>query len=114
MQISSNYQLNFKSGYIDKNARKVLSDRLPSGQFDIFIQKFTSKHKGNDYSIKLGTGVTMNNGLDACITYDKENFRYMEEGLFSSIFSHPVSFMKKINKQIIEDLKSIGLKGHIS
>lgn len=114
MQISNNYQPNFKASYIDRKAYKALSDRLPSGQFDKFIQKFTNRHKGNDYKIELGTGVALDNRLDACITYDKNNFRYIEEGVFSSIFAHPVRFMKKINKQIIKDLTSIALKGHIS
>lgn len=113
MQINNNYQPNFRSGYIDKKACIALSDRLPSGQFDKFIQKFTSKHKGNDYKIKLGTSVTHENRLDACITYDKNNFRYIEEGLLASIFTNPVRFMKRINKQIIKDLKSICSKGHI-
>ena len=114
MQISNNYQPNFRSGHIDKKACKALSERLPSGQFDKFIQKFTNKHKGKDYNIELGTGVALDNRLDACITYDENNFRYIEEGVFSSIFTHPVRFMKRINKQIIKDLKSICLKGHIS
>ena len=54
MQIINNYQPNFRSGHIDKKACKALSERLPSGQFDVFIQKFTNKHKGKDYKIELG------------------------------------------------------------
>ena len=113
MQINNNCQPNFKSAYISSNAYKALSKRLPSSQFDKFIQKFINKHKGNEYKIELDTGIKMDNGLDVCITYDKNNFRYIEEGVFASIFAHPVRFMKKINKQIIKDLMSIALKGNI-
>ena len=55
MQITNNYQPNFKSGKIGKKALLALSDRLPSGQFDVFVNKFNKKHEGSAYKILLDT-----------------------------------------------------------
>jgi len=113
MQISNNYQPNFMGGKIDKQGLEVLSHRLPSGQFQKFIDRFEARHKDYGYKITLGAGVGIKDRLDAMIHYGKDHFRYLEEGVISSIFSSPKKFMKRINRQISKDITSIASKGHV-
>ena len=107
-----NYQTNFKSGKIDADALKILRSRLPKEQYQKFVERFKSRHEGSEYRIVLGAGVCIKNGLDAMIEYGKNHFRYLEEGVLSSLLN-PKVFMNKINRQIDKDVVSIGLKGHI-
>lgn len=115
MKITNNYQpnYNFKSGMIDAEGLKILRSRLPKEQCQKFVDRFKSRHEGSDYKILLGKGVRFKHGLDAMIEYGKNHFRYLEEGVLSSLLN-PKVFMNKINRQIDKDVVSIGLKGHIS
>lgn len=113
MQISNNYQPNFRAGKVDANGLKVLSSRLPKEQFQKFVDRFKSRHSDPEYSIVLGEGARIKNGLDAMIMYGKKHFRYIEEGVLSS-WLNPKVFMNKINRQIDKDIISIAKDGHIS
>ena len=113
MQITNNYQPNFRAARIDKDAIEVLSKRLKPEELQPFINKFMKKHDSAEYDIVLGALSKDKFQLDACITYDKENFRHISEGIFSSLLRKPKSFMKKINRMMGEDVVSIGIKGRI-
>ncbi len=107
-----NYQTSFKAGRIDPAALKILRSRLPKEQYQKFVERFKTRHDDSEYNIILGAGVGLKNGLDAMIEYGKNHFRYIEEGILSSMLN-PKVFMNKINRQIDKDVVSIGLKGHI-
>ena len=113
MQISNNYQLNFRAGRIDADGLKVLRSRLPEEQIQKFVDRFKSRHSDPQYNIVLGKDPITENGLDAMIMYGKAHFRYMEESIISSCFN-PKIFMKKINRQIDKDVISIAKNGYIS
>lgn len=116
MQITNNYQPNFKSGRVDKAGQRLLSKRLKAGELDKFIDRFVKTHEGTSYNVVLGAirrTPSKFDTLDACITYDKTHFRHLEEGIISGVFLHPKSFMVKLNNQIRKDLISIATNGHI-
>ncbi len=113
MQVNNNYQPNFRAGKITTGGQIVLSKRLPSGQFQKFVDRFVQRHKGSDYQITLGAGVGMKNRLDAMIDYGDKNFRYLEEGVLSTLFASPKLFMKYINRQIDKDVLSIAKRGYL-
>ncbi len=113
MQVNNNYQPTFRAGKITNSGLKVLSNRLPSGQFQKFVDRFVQRHKGSDYQITLGAGVNIKNRLDAMIDYGNKNFRYIEEGILSSLLTSPKRFMNKINRQIDKDVLSIAERGYL-
>lgn len=101
----NNYQPNFKSASFDKNALKVISDRVPAGQFDSIIESFKNKYKDSKFDIIIGVLPEKHKRLDAMISYNvkslNENeifFRHIEEGFFKSFFSSPKNFLKKVSQ----------------
>ena len=113
MRITNNYQTNFRAATIDAEAMKVLAKRLKPEELKPFIKRFMERHNSDEYDIVLGALSKFKPQLDACITYDKEHFRHISEGLFSSFFRKPKTFMNKVNRTMDEDVVSIGTKGHI-
>ena len=105
MQISNNYQPNFKSGKITKNANELLSKRMKSGEFIAFQDEFSKLYKNSKFSVLIDTADTDKTRLDAMISYNNnkkipENdafFRYIEEGLWASIFRSPKKFFEKVH-----------------
>ena len=71
---------------------------------------FYEKYKDSQFSIVVGTA-EQNKRLDAAISFNTNQqekdkgtfFRYIEEGLFSSIFRSPKKFFEKIDKIFQEE-----------
>lgn len=104
MEIRNNYQPNFKSVYITKNAHEILSNRLSSGEYVKLKDEFINKFKDSKLFVKLDALNQDSHRLDAIISYNIGNtnpkvddyFDYLEESTFASIFKSPAKFIQKI------------------
>ena len=104
MEISNNYQPNFKSAYITKEAHSILSHRMSSGNYVKLKDEFLNKFKDSDFYIKLDGTSKDSRRLDAIICYNDakrnpnadEFFEYLEEGALASIFRSPAKFIERI------------------
>jgi hypothetical protein len=100
MEITNNYQPNFKSACITKQAKELLNLRLNAEKCSDLQENFLNKFKDSKIAIKLDTTDKNSSRLDATMSYrqgkDNEFFEYIEESSFASIFRSPAKFIEKI------------------
>jgi hypothetical protein len=104
MQINNN-QPSFRAANFDKYALKMISDRVPAGQFDTIVNSFKDKYKDSEFDILIGMLPGKLKRLDAMISYNcngiKEDkgrfFQHIEEGIFKRFFSSPKKFLERVS-----------------
>lgn len=109
MQITNNNGTSFKAAYIEKCAKLIAQKRMFNSNYAKLEKEFLEKYKDSEFTITVGAA-EKEKRLDAIISYningkDKNRgtfFRYLEEGIFSSLFRSPKKFFSKIDRVYAE------------
>lgn len=118
MQVNNNYQFGFRAAQFTPRALRALSERVPSGQFDIVKDRFLKMYEKSPLAIVVDTVTEDAVRLSARIEEIKPANKYsaerdyVEESIFSSTFCNPKKFLKKLCENI--DKKEIKISGNLS
>ena len=93
-------QQSFGAMTISANALKVMSDRMPSGQFCDISENLIKMYKKSPFNILLYTRNDKSKFLNAMVTFENDILIQREEPLLDRIFKNPKKFLESLCDEI--------------
>lgn len=103
MQVTNNYQPNFKAT-ATYAAERAIESRMPKGKAKILKEYIRRMYNGTDFDVELHTISFGGSLLNAMIRYKGKFVRYAEESILSGLRS-PKKFVDEVRNVIENEIK---------